>query len=110
MLRKSVHESALFGYRICSSTPIISHLLFTYDIIIFYDADLNYASAIKDILHQYEIILLLAKRLILPKLMMWFLVRMLVMNGAMLYTLYLDPHEVLALYKYLGSLMWLVVP
>jgi len=46
-------RSSLQGFRLCSSAPIISHLLFADDTIIFCQANLSQAMLIKDILDTY---------------------------------------------------------
>jgi len=53
LLRASASQS-IHGYHLCSNAPIISHLLFANDTLIFCEAKETQATAIKDVLFLYE--------------------------------------------------------
>ena len=53
MLRTAIERASIHGFRLCSSAPIISYLLFADDTIIFCRADLSHAILIKDLLDKY---------------------------------------------------------
>jgi len=50
LITNVVAKSRLMGHRIFRDAPIVSHLLFTYDTIIFYKANVGQAALVRDIL------------------------------------------------------------
>lgn len=48
-------DGSIHGYQICQGAPVISHLLFADDTIIFCKANMDEARTIRDLLHRYEL-------------------------------------------------------
>ena len=101
LLTKAVECASLRGYRLCAQTPIISHLLFINDIIIFCGADNDQASVLKHILVKYE--QALGRLINFVKTDVSFSKGVSAERRNQI-TLLLDIQEVLSHYKYLGAL------
>jgi len=54
LLLRAFASQSIRGYHLCSNAPVISHLLFAYDTLIFCGAKKAQAMAIKDVLLLYE--------------------------------------------------------
>jgi len=54
LIQDVAYRNSIKGYHICNEAPSLSHLLFTYDSIIFCGANKEEEHAIKGILDQYE--------------------------------------------------------
>jgi len=55
LLKRAVERNSIHGFSLCRNAPVISHLLFADDTMIFCSASVDQAQAWKDILRQYEL-------------------------------------------------------
>ena len=55
LLNKAVERDSIHDFSLCRDAPIISHLLFANDTMIFCNAYVEHAQSLKDILRKYEL-------------------------------------------------------
>jgi len=53
LIRNAKSQGELQGIRICNNAPVVSHLLFPDDCLLFFKADENQAMVMKQVLLQY---------------------------------------------------------